>query len=303
MPRAVDAVGMAIDTFQGTSTDSVIVIKDPLTAANKAGNHMGYLRSLPYLYEQGITRYTFPHGWLCRLSPETFDEVMEEVRSDDESRFEYRALEAYPFEYVIVDADQSPDEITHQHLCQVTNQETDEYSDARTTHKLLRAYMRGQIEELFLVMDKASFSIADTQSTKPIREELNHAETLSYKKLAKQYIRQEFGRPWLPFGDTLNIWLHHAADEYKESIGTTPSRIADLFEFDNIPRDIRTWDLFEFLATHTTKENIDHINATIRPWLESDITRAESNIRNALQEFDYDRTAVRKFRETGDRPN
>jgi hypothetical protein len=66
---------------------------------------------------------------------------------------------------------------------------------------------------------------------------------------------------------------------------------------------IRTWDLLEFLATDLTKQNPDHINATVRPWVESDITKIEERIRNALQEFQYDRERVRRFRETGERPN
>ncbi len=262
---------------------------------------MGYLRSLPYLYEEGISRYTFPPGWLRRRSPETFDEVLEEA--EDDSWFNYRALPPFPFEYTIIDQNMESDELSYQHICQYTNQEMECYSNARTTHKLLRAYLNERIEELFLVTDQSSFSISDTVSKKPLREELQHAEVLSYENIAKQYLRREFGTPSLSFGTTLNIWLHRAAADYQEAMEETPRRIADLFEFDVLEPGIRTWDLFEFLASEVSHESTDHINATVRPWIESDITKVETNIRNALQEFDYDREAVRRFRESGTRPD
>ncbi|QWC20746.1 hypothetical protein [Halorubrum sp. 2020YC2] len=161
--------------------------------------------------------------------------------------------------------------------------------------------MDGRIEELFLVTDRASFSLSDTTTYKPLREELDHAEVLSYEKIAKQYIRSQFDSPSIPFAKTLNIWLHHAADDYHEVMSRQPQRIGDLFEFDVLEPGVRTWDLFEFLATEVSRDSIEHINAVVRPWIESDITKVEANIRNALQEFDYDREAVRTFRETGDR--
>jgi|AntRauMinimDraft_3_1070383.scaffolds.fasta_scaffold00567_5 hypothetical protein len=293
---------MAVKQVTGVSTDSVIILKDPLTSKNSAGNQMGYLRSLPYLFEEGITQYTFSPGWLRRMSNETFDEVLQEPKDKDDPWFEYCALPNYSFRYTIIDQKKTANDLSFQHICQITNQETDEYSTARTTHKLLRAYMDGRIEELFLVTDRASFSISDTTSGKPLREELDHAEILSYEKIAKQYIRSQFGTPNIPFGKTLNIWLHGAANEYSNVMDRQPRRIGDLFEFDTLEPGIRTWDLFEFLATDLSRDSIDHINAVVRPWIESDITKVEANIRNALQEFNYDREAVRTFRETGDRP-
>lgn len=292
---------MAVEQVTGVRTDSVIILKDPLTSENAAGNQMGYLRSLPYLFQEGIVQYTFPPGWLRRMSNETFDEVLQETEKEDDPWFEYRALPGFPFRYTILDQKMTADNLSFQHVCQITNQETDEYSSARTTHKLLRSYMEGRIEELFLVTDRSSFSLSDTISQKPLREELDHAEVLSYEKIAKQYIRSRFGSPNISFGKTLNIWLHHAADDYREVMGRRPQRIGDLFEFDILEPGVRTWDLFEFLATELSRDSIDHINATVRPWIESDITKVEANIRNALQEFDYDREAVRAFRETGER--
>lgn len=292
---------MAVEQLTGVRTDSVIILKDPLTSENAAGNQMGYLRSLPYLFQEGIVQYTFPPGWLRRMSNETFDEVLQEEGNEDNPWFEYRALPDFPFNYTIIDQKKKADDISFQHICQITNQETDEYSSVRTTHKLLRAYLDERIEELFLVTDRASFSLSDTTSQKPLREELDHAEVLSYEKIAKQYIRSQFGSPSIPFAQTLNIWLHHAADDYLEVMDRRPQRIGDLFEFDLLEPGVRTWDLFEFLATEVSRDSIEHINATVRPWIESDITKVEANIRNALQEFDYDREAVRTFRETGDR--
>jgi hypothetical protein len=163
--------------------------------------------------------------------------------------------------------------------------------------------LNGHIEELFLVTDQSSFSLSDTISVKPLREELQYAEVLSYENIAKQYIRRELGEPIISFGTTLNIWLHRAAADYQKVMGNTPGRIADLFDFDVLEPGIRTWDIFEFLASDLSYESSDHINATIRPWIESDITKTESNIRNALQEFNYDRETVRKFRVTGNRPD
>jgi hypothetical protein len=293
---------MVVEQVTGVRTDSVIILKDSLTSENAAGNQMGYLRSLPYLFQEGIAQYTFPPGWLRRMSNETFDEVLQEPEDEDDPWFEYRALSAFPFKYTIIDQERTADDLSFQHICQITNQETDEYSTARTTHKLLRAYMDGRIDELFLVTDLASFSISDTISGKPLREELDHAEVLSYEEIAKQYIRSQFGGPKLPFGKTLNIWLQGAAADYCDVMDRQPQRIGDLFEFDLLEPGIRTWDLFEFLATDLSRDSIDHINATVRPWVESDITKVEANIRNALQEFDYDREAVRTFRETGERP-
>lgn len=293
---------MAVEQITGVRTDSVIILKDPLTSANSSGNQMGYLRSLPYLFEEGISHYTFPPSWLRMLSNETFEEVLRESDDEDDPWFEYRALPSFPFKYTIIDQAKTVSDLSFQHICQITNQGTEETGNTRITHKLLRAYMNGQIEELFIVTDRASFSISDTTSGKPLREELDHAETLSYEKIAKQYIRSQFGSPNLPFGETLNIWLHGAAADYCQIMDGRPRRIADLFEFDVLQPGIRTWDLFEFLASDISRDSIDHINATIRPWIESDITKAETNIRNALQEFDYDPEAVRTFRETGKRP-
>ncbi|WEL18871.1 hypothetical protein SVXHr_2728 [Halorhabdus sp. SVX81] len=294
---------MEVEQITGVRTDSVIFLKDPLTSANSLGNQMGYLRSLPYLFEQGILNYTFPPSWLRMLSNETFNEVLQESDEASDQWFEYRALSSFPFKYTIINQEKTVDELSFQHICQVTNQEVEEAGNTRITHKLLQAYMNNQIQELFIVTDNTSFSISDTVSEKPLREELDHAETLSYEKIAKQYIRNQFGSPNLPLGETLNIWLHGAATEYCEIMDERPRRIADLFEFDVLQPGIRTWDMFEFLASDTSREGIDHINATIRPWIESDITKVEENIRNALQEFDYDRETVQTFRETGERPD
>lgn len=295
---------MSIDRFAGLRTDRVFVITDPLTAENAAGNHMGYLRSLPYLHEQGIARYTFPPGWLRRNSMETFDAVVyEENGQEGCPRFTYRALSELPFEYTIIPTDQTAAELSFDTICQLTSQATDEYSDADTTHKLLQAYLNDRIDELFLVTDQASFNIETTVSGKPLAEEIDHVEVLSYSKLAKQHLKMEFDEQVLPLGESLNIWLHRAAAEYVDVMGKRPGRIADLFHFDELKPGIRTWDLFEFLATDIADQNPDHINATVRPWVESDITKIEERIRNALQEFQYDRDLVRRFRETGQRPD
>lgn len=293
---------MAVEQLSGVRTDSVIIIKDPQTSENAAGNQMGYLRSLPYFFQENVINYTFPPGWLRRMSNETFDEVVEEPDEEDMPWFDYRAIPDFPFKYTIIGQEKTVDDLSFQHICQITNQGIDEHSTARTTHKLLRAYMDDQIEELFLVTDSASFTISDTASGKPLREELDHAAVLSYEGIAKQYIHNQFGGPKLPFGKTLNIWLHGAAADYRDVMDERPQRIGDLFEFDVLEPGIRTWDLFEFLATDLSRDSIDHINATVRPWVESDITKVESNIRNSLQEFDYDREAVRTFRKTGERP-
>lgn len=293
---------MAVEQITGVKTDSVIILKDPLTGENSAGNQMGYLRSLPYLFEQGVSQYTFPPNWLRRLSNETFDEVLRESDDEDDPWFEYRALSAFPFQYTIIDQEKTVDDLSFQHICQITNQGTEEFSDAHTTHKLLRAYMNDKIEEFILVTDHSSFSISDTTSEKPLKEELDHAEILSYEKIAKQYIQQEFGTSNISLGKTKNIWLHGAATDYREVMDSRPQRIGDLFDFDVLEPGIRTWDLFEFLASDLSRDSTDHINATVRPWVESDITKVEENIRNALQEFNYDREAVRRFRETGERP-
>jgi hypothetical protein len=75
-----------------------------------------------------------------------------------------------------------------------------------------------------------------------------------------------------------------------------PSRIADLFDFSEVHPAVRTWDFFEFLATQTTKEDTDHVQATIRPWIEADITRVCDHILNQLQVFEFDADQVRAHR-------
>ncbi|QWC20747.1 hypothetical protein [Halorubrum sp. 2020YC2] len=94
---------MAVEQVTGVRTDSVIILKDPLTSENAAGNQMGYLRSLPYLFQEGIAQYTFPPGWLRKMSNETFDEVLQEKENEDDSLFEYCALPDFPFNYTLID--------------------------------------------------------------------------------------------------------------------------------------------------------------------------------------------------------
>lgn len=293
---------MSVGQFANFSTDTAFIIIDPLTKENKSGNHMGYLRSLPYLFEQGVAQYTFAPGWLRKQSMKTFDEVLAERDTEDQSWFKYCALPAFQFNYTIIDNNNTASDLVFQHICQITNQDMEEYDNSRTTHKLLQAYLNGRIEEFFLVTDTASFAITDASAHKPLREELDHVQVLQYKEIAKQHLRQEFGNPSLSIGQTLNLWLQRAAAEYEDVMDERPRRIADLFEFDILEPGIRTWDLFEFLAIDFSDDNPFHINATVRPWIESDITKVEENIRNALQEFDYDRDQVRRFRETGERP-
>lgn len=290
---------MSIDSFQGVPTEGTVInIVDPYTDLSDAGFHMGYLRSLPFLFRQGVKRYTFPPSWLRVKSKPTFNEVLVE----ENEHYRYRVVQEFAFEYDVIGADRESRKLEFSHLCQYTSQDIDEYADESTTYKILRAYKQGQIEELFLVTDSADFRIEDTVAGKPLVEDLPRVEPLSYEKLSKQYIQSTLGKRRLGYGETLNIWLHHAAAEYEDVMGVEPTRIANLFEFDALEPGIRTWEILEFLASDMSKQEPDHISAVTRPFVESDNSVIESHIRNALQEFNYDREAVREYRQTGSRP-
>lgn len=285
---------MVIEQFEGISTDSIIVLIDPATAGSNRGN-MGWLRSLPYLWRQGVKCYTFPPSWMRYGSQVTFGEVLDEQKDD----FEYTALPDFQFEYRLLDQDTDPEEIHAQNLCQFTSRDTEAEGRSSTTHKLLRAYDIGNIEELFLVVDASDFQIVKREAQKPLTETLDNFSELSYPAIAKQYLRSELDERYLGLNETLNVWLHEAAVEYVDVMGTEPSRIADLFEFNELEPGIRTWDFFEFLASQVTKDDTDHIQATIRPWVERDITPINRHILNALQEFEFDADQVRKYRVSG----
>jgi hypothetical protein len=282
-------------TFSGIPTaNRVIHIIDPLTAGNEKGYGMGYLRSLPLLLELGVTQFTFPRGWLTASSTETFDAVVEE---HGDRRFRYTAIPEIEFEYILIDTDQRADALDFNQLCQVTNQELENAQTSSTTHKIMEAYKSENIEELFILTDTADFKMQGTVTQKPMAEDINQISQLDYTNLAQQYIDQNFDKLRLSLGETSNIWLHHAAAEYEEVMGNEPTQIRDLFEFDVLKPGIRTWDVFEFLASDIAKEDPDHIEAVTRPWVESDNSVIETYIRNALQEFDYDREKVQAYRE------
>lgn len=282
---------MAIEQFEGNSTNSIIVLTDPATSGSNRGN-MGWLRSLPYLRRQGVSTYTFSPSWLRYGSDVTFEEVMDK----QESGFSYNAIPGVNFEYRLIKSTDDHEDISAQHLCQYTSQDTESEGAASTTHKILNAYNRGRIDELILVIDSSKFQIANREAQKPLTETLDNFCELSYPGIAKQYLQAELEDRYLGYNETLNIWLHEAAIEYVHVMETEPSRIADLFEFNELEPGIRTWDLFEFLASNLTKEETDHIQATVRPWVERDITIIHSHILNALQEFEFDADQVRAYR-------
>jgi hypothetical protein len=286
---------MAIDSLDGVSTDSIIVITDPLTAGSDRGN-MGWLRSLPYLTRQGVMRYTFNPSWLRYGSNETFDAVLSE--SEEANHFSYSAVPDFEFQYRLIERDFDAREIRAQHLCQYTSQETEDEGKQSTTHKLIRAYNDGNIEELVLVVDKAGFRLANQEANKPLTE-MHDVSELSYEGMVRYYLKYELPARYLALDSTLNVWLHEAAVEYANVMDSEPNRIADLFQFTELESGIRTWDFFEFLASETTEDNTDHIQATIRPWVEQDITKIRDHILNALQQFDFDAQKVREFRSGG----
>lgn len=286
---------MTAYTFAGIPTENrVIHLTDPLTAENEAGYGMGYLRSIPLLLEYGVTQFTFPKGWLSAMSTETFDAVVEECSEED--HFRYTAIPDLEFDYALISTDQSASNLEFDQLCQITNQDLEDTQAESTTHKILEAYKSGRIEELFLLTDADDFQMQGTVTGKPMAEDIERISQIDYTDLARRYLRQTFEKQYLSFGETLNIWLHHAAKEYAEVMGSDPTQIRDLFEFDVLEPGIRTWDVLEFLASNLAKDDPAHIEAVTRPWVESDNSVIETYIRNALQEFDYDREKVRTYR-------
>jgi hypothetical protein len=286
---------MTVTTFAGISTaNRVIHVVDPLTSGNEDGYGMGYLRSLPLLLQYDVAKFTFPRGWLSAKSTETFDAVVEEF---EEGQFRYNAVPELAFDYVLIDTDQQSGSLEFEQLCQVTSQELENSQGTSTTHKLMDAYKSGRIEELFIITDTADFKMQASVSQKPMAEDIDHISQLDYPALAKNYIDQTFEKLRLSLGETLNIWLHHAAAEYEEVMGAEPTQIRDLFEFDVLKPGIRTWDVLEFLSSDIAKDDPEHIEAVTRPWVESDNSVIETYIRNALQEFDYDREKVRAYRD------
>lgn len=282
---------MSINQFEGISTESIIVIVDPAVGGSDCGN-MGWLRSLPYLRSQGVMTYTFIPSWLDYGSNITFDETM----SERNRGFDYTAIPDFDFEYHLIEGSDTPEDVQAQHLCQYTSREIEKKGDSSTTHKLLNAYDLGQIDELFLVVDASEFQIVRREAQKPLTETLEDFSEISYKGIAKQYLRTQLDERYLSYEETLNIWLHEAAAEYVDIMESEPSRIANLFEFTELEPGIRTWDFLEFLASQVTKKETEHIQATIRPWVERDISLIYSHILNALQEFEFDAEQVRDFR-------
>lgn len=286
---------MTAGTFAGISTDNrVIHLIDPLAAENEAGYGMGYLRSVPLLLEYGITQFTFPKGWLSAASTETFDAVVEE--RDAEGHFRYTTIPELAFDYTLITTDQPANAIEFDQLCQITNQNLENTQVESTTHKLLQAYKSGRIGELFLLTDAADFRVQGTVTQKPMAEDIERISQIDYVDLARKYLTQTFEKRYLSFGETLNIWLHHAAKEYADVMGREPTQIRDLFEFDVLEPGIRTWNVLEFLASDIAKEDPAHIEAVTRPWVESDNSVIETYIRNALQEFNYDQEKIRTYR-------
>lgn len=278
----------------GFGDGQIVTVIDPFTDENEEGHNMGYLRSLPYLVEQGIHRFTFPPQWLGYGHAATFNEVMEETGSG----FRYTAITDFTFDYNIIEPDTPFDTLEFGQLCQYTNEAIEEPGKPSITHKIIQAYNSGLINNLVLVFNSSSFSIADHVTQKPLIEKLDRVTELSYESLAKDYIRTEIGGPYISVGNTLNIWLHRAAADYVKEIGTRPTRIADLFVFDDLPPNVRTWELLEVLATAHTEEEADHIGASVRPWIESDITRVQTSIHNALQRFEYNADRIQHHRGT-----
>lgn len=286
---------MTAGTFAGIPTENrVIHLVDPLAAENKAGYGMGYLRSIPLLLEYGVSQFTFPKGWLSAASTESFDAVIEE--RDAERHFRYTAIPELAFDYTLISTDQSAGTLKFDQLCQITNQEIEESQTESTTHKLLQAYKSGRISELFLLTDAADFRVQGTVTQKPMAEDIERISQIDYTNLARKYLTQTFERRYLSFGETLNIWLHHAAKEYADVMEREPTQIRDLFEFDILKPGIRTWNILEFLASDLAKDDPTHIEAVTRPWVESDNSVIETYIRNALQEFDYNQEAIRAYR-------
>lgn len=286
---------MGLEEFEGISTESIIVVVDPATGGSERGN-MGWLRSLPYLRSQGVMAYTFSPSWLSYGSDVTFDEVM----TEHDTVFNYTAIADFEFEYHLIKQSDTPEAVQAHHLCQYTSREIEEKGDSSTTYKLLNAFYQGQIDKLLLVVDAAEFRIAGMEAQKPLTETLDNVSELSYEGIAKQYLKRKLDARYLGYNETLNIWLHEAAAEYNTVMGSEPTRTADLFAFTRLEPGIRTWDFLEFLATKTTKDETDHVQATIRPWVERDITLIHSHILNALQEFEFDAEQIRAFRSGND---
>ncbi len=283
---------MDVDTIEGINTDSIIVMTDPATAGSDRGN-MGWLRSLPFLIRQGVTQYTFSQSWLSYDTSTTFDEVLE----GDDPPYGYRAIPGIDFTYHLFGTGTTWGDISTTHLCQLTSQETETVGKSSTTQKLIRAYNEGNVDELFLVVDRSDFQLDDAEREKPLTETLRDVAEFSYEGAAIYYINDKLPTHYLSFEETLNVWLHEAALEYATLMDEEPSRVADLFDFSIVHPEVRTWDVFEFLANKTTRQNTDHIQATIRPWVEADITVIRKHILNELQRFNFDAEQVREYRE------
>jgi hypothetical protein len=282
---------MPVETLDGIETDAPIVMVDPATAGSDRGN-MGWLRSLPYLCRQGVTDYTFAQSWLSYGTTTTFEELF----GGDESPFAYTVVPSLEFRYHLFGSDATWRDISAQHLCQFTSQETEAQGVSSTTQKLLRGYNEGNIQELILVVDRSDFVLADAARRKPLTETLSNVGEFGYEGAATYYIKHELPTNYLSLDETLNVWLHEAAIEYATEMDREPNRIADLFDFSEVHPAVRTWDFFEFLATQTTKEDTDHVQATIRPWIEADISLVRDHILNELQVFEFDADQVRSHR-------
>jgi len=280
-----------MSVIAGTPSDALHIIVDPYTLENKEGYRMGYLRSIPYLLTQGVETFTFPAGWLSYRSNETRSYVL----TEHESHFIYDGIPGFEFDYHIITEDIADTDLEMDVICQVTNQKIQRNNNANVTETLVRAYQRGHLDHLVLVVNSPTFRIDSWNADKPLSEELG-AYVLTYNELLEQYIQSRYDRPPLPFIVSRSLWLQEAAHEYRAASGQTPASIDAMFEFESVPPTVRTWDLLEFLADPLSEESADHIEAVTRPWVETNNTVIRKKVINTLGALDYDQAKVQEYR-------
>jgi hypothetical protein len=275
----------------GNPSDRPYIIVDPYALENTEGYKMGYLRSIPYLLTQGAETYTFPPGWLSYRSDETRNYVL----TEQNSHFIYDGVPGIEFDYHIINEDITNPGLGLDVICQVTHQEIQHNNTANVTETLVRAYQRGHLDHLVLVVASDTFRINSWSADKPLSEELG-AYVLSYNDMLEQYIQKHYDSPPLPFNVSRNLWLQEAAHEYRAASDRQPTSIDALFEFDSVPPTVRTWDVLEFMADPLSEESADHVEAVTRPWVETNNTVIRKNIMNTLGALDYDESKVREYR-------
>lgn len=248
-------------TFLGRGPEDVYMLVD----SGGVGMDRGQLRTIPFLRELGLTRFSYPTAWHVRFKPVDYDYVSPEQTDSD-----------------------LPEALL------ISGVEEGRLGYGR---QMIERYQASGSHKLFIVVtDSDTFRLRGNdrylQDAPPLGGRVFH-----YDRLLSAYMERQHVLTSLPLTSTKNLAFHRLAQQHEAATNVVVRSLADLFPTRKAHRTSPIWQFVLGLPWDTPAEDlVDTIRRELMPWEErGDVMQVAQNLKYVMSLFHYEMDELKEW--------